>query len=42
MRVIHAVELFADGMAHAGVLGFLFVRNGSIVMEMEQTANRRK
>ena len=26
MRVIHAVELFADGMAYAGVLGFLFVR----------------
>jgi hypothetical protein len=26
MRVIHAVELLADGMAYAGVLGFLFVR----------------
>jgi len=26
MRVIHMVELFADGMAYAGVLGFLFMR----------------
>jgi hypothetical protein len=26
MRVIHTVELFADGMAYAGVLGFLFAR----------------
>jgi hypothetical protein len=24
--VIHTVELFAEGMAYAGVLGFLFVR----------------
>ncbi len=26
MRLIHTVELLADGMAYAGVLGFLFVR----------------